>query len=105
MDLLQVWGKPLPKFRVTLLGTMDSEEVMSMISNRGMWNRMQLYEAQIPDTYLFAHSSLLDDLWPTTVCFCSPPLPGSFFFSCPVRENKADSLPGRHVDMQREAAI
>lgn len=36
--------------------------VVSMISNSGMWNGMLFYEAQIPDTYLFAHSSLLDDL-------------------------------------------
>lgn len=47
---------------------------------RGMWNRMLLYEAQIPDRYLFVHSSLQENLWPTTVCFCSPPLPDSLFF-------------------------
>lgn len=72
MELLQIWGKPL-------LLDIRMNPVASMIPNRRMWNGM-LSEAQIPDTYLFAHSSLLHDLWPTTVCFCSPWLPGFLFF-------------------------
>lgn len=75
MELLQVQGVNVAK----VLYDDRKKPVASMISNRGMWNGMLLYEARILDTYLFAHSSLLKDLWPTTVCFCSPSLPGSLF--------------------------
>lgn len=35
---------------------------VSRVFNSGMWNGMLVSEAQILDTYLFAHSSLLDEL-------------------------------------------
>lgn len=54
------------------------------------------YEAQIPDTYLFAHSSLQEDLRPTTVCFYFQVL----FFSLQLEKEKADSLQDLHLDMQ-----
>lgn len=73
------------KFQAEPLADLCRDPVVTVISNSGMWNRMRLHEARIPDTYLFAHSSLLDGLWPTTVCFCSPSLPGSLFFF-PLKE-------------------
>lgn len=64
---------------------MELLQVMSTISHRGMWNKTLLNEAQILDTYLFAHSSLVYNLWPTITCFCSSSL---FFFYSAVDEQE-----------------
>ena len=80
-EQLLVRNKALPGLCSSPLGN----PVVSAIFSSGMSSGMLLYEAQIPDAHLFAHSSLLDEPWPTTVCFCSPSLAGSHLFS-PVRE-------------------
>lgn len=59
MEALQFRGKPSLKAFTEALFSVPRNPV---VFNSGMWNGMLFHEAQIPDTYLFAHSSLLDNL-------------------------------------------